>query len=199
MTTEPKIGIVAIQGDYEAHAKVLERLGVAHTFVRAPGDLAGPHRRNSPRRREHHASEGDDAKRASSTRSSNSQRHGGAFFGTCAGAILLARDVHGPAQDSLGLARHRVSCATATAGSSRAMFTWARRSCARAARDGFHSRADHRIGGKGVEVLAEDAGHPVLVQQGKILAATFHPELTADTAVHEYFVRMARNGVAVAR
>ena len=42
--------------------------------------------------------------------------------------------------------------------------------------------------GKGVEVLAEDAGHPVLVQQGRILASTFHPELTTDTTVHEYFV-----------
>ena len=53
--------------------------------------------------------------------------------------------------------------------------------------------------GEGVEILAEDAGHPVLVREGKILAATFHPELSDDTAVHEYFVRMARNGVAVAR
>ena len=43
--------------------------------------------------------------------------------------------------------------------------------------------------GKEVEVLAEDAGHPVLVQQGRILAATFHPELTTDTTVHEYFLR----------
>jgi len=53
--------------------------------------------------------------------------------------------------------------------------------------------------GAGVEILAEDAGHPVLVREGKILAATFHPELSDDTAVHEYFVRMARSGVAVAR
>ena len=42
--------------------------------------------------------------------------------------------------------------------------------------------------GKGVEILAEDAGHPVLVQQGRILAATFHPELTSDTTVHEHFL-----------
>jgi 5'-phosphate synthase pdxT subunit len=53
--------------------------------------------------------------------------------------------------------------------------------------------------GANVEILADDAGHPVLVREGKILAATFHPELSDDTAVHEYFVRMARNGSAVAR
>ena len=40
--------------------------------------------------------------------------------------------------------------------------------------------------GKDVEVLAEDAGHPVLVQQGRILASTFHPELTSDTTVHAH-------------
>jgi len=48
--------------------------------------------------------------------------------------------------------------------------------------------------GKGVEVLAEDGGHPVLVRQGRILAATFHPELTDDTIVHEHFLKLARNG-----
>jgi 5'-phosphate synthase pdxT subunit len=47
--------------------------------------------------------------------------------------------------------------------------------------------------GKGVEILAEDAGHPVLVQQGRILASTFHPELTSDTSVHEHFLAMAAN------
>jgi 5'-phosphate synthase pdxT subunit len=45
-----------------------------------------------------------------------------------------------------------------------------------------------------VKVLAEDAGHPVLVEQGRILAATFHPELTDDPTIHEYFIKMARNG-----
>ena len=45
--------------------------------------------------------------------------------------------------------------------------------------------------GKDVEVLAEDAGHPVLVRQGRILASTFHPELTSDTAVHQYFLAIA--------
>ena len=42
-------------------------------------------------------------------------------------------------------------------------------------------------------MLAEDAGHPVLVRQGKILASTFHPELTGDPSVHEYFLKMAES------
>jgi 5'-phosphate synthase pdxT subunit len=45
-----------------------------------------------------------------------------------------------------------------------------------------------------VEVLAESEGRPVLVRQGKVLAATFHPELTSDTSVHEYFLKMRDNG-----
>jgi 5'-phosphate synthase pdxT subunit len=45
--------------------------------------------------------------------------------------------------------------------------------------------------GRGVEVLAESQARPVLVRQGRVLAATFHPELTRDTTVHEYFLRMA--------
>ena len=42
--------------------------------------------------------------------------------------------------------------------------------------------------GEGIEVLAEDAGHPVLVQHGRVLASTFHPELSDDTTVHEHFI-----------
>ena len=47
--------------------------------------------------------------------------------------------------------------------------------------------------GKGVQVLAEDAGHPVLVRQGKILASTFHPELSGDPSIHEYFLSIAND------
>ena len=49
--------------------------------------------------------------------------------------------------------------------------------------------------GNDVEVLAEDAGHPVLVRQGRILASTFHPELTSDTTVHEHFLSMATTSI----
>jgi 5'-phosphate synthase pdxT subunit len=48
--------------------------------------------------------------------------------------------------------------------------------------------------GNNVEVLAEDAGHPVLVREGKVMASTFHPELTNDSTVHEYFLKLVGNG-----
>ena len=50
--------------------------------------------------------------------------------------------------------------------------------------------------GPGVEVLASEGGRPVLVRQGKVLIATFHPELSDDTTVHEYFVKMAAEALA---
>jgi len=48
--------------------------------------------------------------------------------------------------------------------------------------------------GPGVKVLAEDEGHPVLVEEGRVLVATFHPELTDDPTIHQHFIKMASNG-----
>lgn len=189
MTSEPRVGIVAIQGDYEAHGKVLESLGVAHTYVRLPNDLAGlggvilPGGESTTHLKVMREEGLFDALKQFA-------KNGGAFFGTCAGAILLARDVHGPAQESLGLLDIAIL----------------RNGYGRQLASDVHMRAT-KLGkeplemvfirapiiesiGKGVEVLAEDAGHPVLVQQGRILASTFHPELTTDTTVHEYFRKM---------
>src|SRR5581483_5344083 len=188
-----KIGILAIQGDYEAHARTLDRLGVDHVFVRKPEDLAGlsgiilPGGESTTHLKVM-TEEGlfDELKKFAA--------NGGAFFGTCAGTILMAREVHGPAQASLGLMD--ISVLRNAYG----------RQLARDVHEGrtkLHKEPLEMVFirapiidsvGKGVEVLAEDAGHPVLVQEGKMLAATFHPELTSDTAVHEYFVKMARNG-----
>jgi pyridoxal 5'-phosphate synthase pdxT subunit len=193
-----KIGIVAIQGDYEAHAKVLERLGVAHTFVRTPGDLAGlagvilPGGESTTHLKVM-TDEGlfDALKRFAAA--------DGAFFGTCAGTILLAKEVHGPVQASLGF----LDASVLRNGYGRQLASDVHMGQTRLRAQPLEMvfiRAPiiDRVGA-GVEILAEDAGHPVLVREGKILAATFHPELSDDTAVHEYFVRMARDGVAVAR
>ena len=192
------IGILAIQGDYEAHANVLRRLAVSCTFVRRPGDLAGLAGVILP---------GGE----STTHLKVMTEEGlwealkkfaaadGAFFGTCAGTILLAKEVHGPAQASLGL----LDASVLRNGYGRQLASdvhMGRTKLRAAPLEMVFIRAPIiESVGKGVEVLAEDAGHPVLVREGKILAATFHPELSDDTAVHEYFVRMARNGSAVAR
>ena len=188
-----KIGILAIQGDYEAHAKTLDRLGVDHTFVRRPEDLANlsgiilPGGESTTHVKVMTEEGLFDALKQFAA-------NGGAFFGTCAGAILLAREVHGPAQASLGLMNISVL---------RNAYGRQIASDVHEGRTKLHKEPLEMVFirapiinsvGDGVEVLAEDAGHPVLVQQGKMLAATFHPELTSDTAVHAHFVKMARNG-----
>jgi pyridoxal 5'-phosphate synthase pdxT subunit len=187
MTGEPKVGIVAIQGDYEAHAKVLDRLGVAHRYVRLPSDLAGLSGVILPG--------GESTTHLKVMREEGLfgalqqfAKNGGAFFGTCAGAIMLAREVHGPAQDSLAL----LDIAILRNGYGRQLASDVHMNATKLRKEPvemvFIRAPIIEAIGKAVEVLAEDAGHPVLVQQGRILASTFHPELTADTAVHKYFV-----------
>lgn len=188
-----KIGILAIQGDYEAHARTLDRLGVDYVFVRKPEDLAGisgvilPGGESTTHLKVMTEEGLFDALKKFAA-------HGGAFFGTCAGTILMAREVHGPAQASLGLMDISVL---------RNAYGRQLASDVHEGRTKLHKEPLEMVFirapiidsvGSGVEVLAEDAGHPVLVQEGKMLAATFHPELTSDTAVHEYFVKMAQNG-----
>jgi len=113
---------------------------------------------------------------------------GGAIFGTCAGAILLAREVTGPSQPSLGLLDVSIrrnaygrqvdsfECALPVTGWDepvRAVFIRAPRFA--------------EIG-SGVEVWATLEDEPVLVREGRILAATFHPELTGDGRIHRRFL-----------
>src|SRR5215469_6348144 len=119
---------------------------------------------------------------------------GGAIFGTCAGAILLATDVQHPPQGSLCLmdmtvirngygrqiASDVVSGATVLKKEPLEMVF---------IRGPIIERA-----GSGVKVLAEYAGKPALVQRDQILAATFHPELTDDTTVHEHFLQLVESG-----
>lgn len=188
-----KIGILAVQGDYEAHAAVLERLGVAHCFVRRPQDLEGltgiilPGGESTTHLKVL-SEEGlfDALKKFASD--------GGAFFGTCAGTILLAREVHGPAQASLGL----LDVSVLRNGYGRQLASDVHTAPTKLRTDPvemvFIRAPIIESAGKGVEILAEDAGHPVLVRQGRVLASTFHPELTADPAVHEYFLKIAGNG-----
>jgi pyridoxal 5'-phosphate synthase pdxT subunit len=186
-----KVGILAVQGDFEAHAAMLARMGVESVFVRTPSDLEGVDAvilpgGESTTQWKFLAEEGlDKSLLAHAAR-------GGAIFGTCAGAILLAREVHNPAQQFLGLADITV------------IRNAYGRQLASEVRHGptaispepiemvfIRAPIIERIG-PGVELLATSEGQPVLIRQGRILIATFHPELTSDTTVHEYFLRMAR-------
>jgi 5'-phosphate synthase pdxT subunit len=184
-----KVGILAIQGDYEAHAGVLERLGAEHSFVRLPGDLTGlngiilPGGESSTHLKVLTEEGLFDALKQFAL-------NGGAFFGTCAGAILLAREVHGPAQASLGL----LDVSILRNGYGRQLASDVHAGKTKLRKEPlemvFIRAPIIESVGKGIEVLAEDAGHPVLVQQGRVLASTFHPELTDDTFVHEHFLKL---------
>ncbi len=190
-----KVGILAVQGDFEAHAATLARLGVDTVYVRTPRDLKGADAvilpgGESTTQWKFLVEEGLDKALVE-----HAQR-GGAVFGTCAGAILLARGVHNPAQQSLGLADIDV------------IRNAYGRQLASEVRDGateifpeplemvfIRAPIIDRVGAD-VSVLARLDGRPVLVREGRILVATFHPELTSGTAVHEYFVRMVGESAA---
>jgi pyridoxal 5'-phosphate synthase pdxT subunit len=184
------VGILSVQGDFEAHRKMLDGLRVATREVRRAADLAGLDAivlpgGESTTQLKFLESEGlAPALRDFAAR-------GGALFGTCAGAILLAKDVLHPAQDSLGL----LDVTVLRNGYGRQLASEVRFGQTRlkpAPLEMVFIRAPmiERVGPE-VEVLAEDRGRPVLVRQGRILAATFHPELTEDSSVHRYFLEMA--------
>jgi len=114
------------------------------------------------------------------------------IFGTCAGLILLAREVTSPAQFSLGLID--VGVERNAYGRQRESFEAAgtvQLDGAPAAVEMVFIRAPRiRRVGEGVQTLARHSGEAVMARQGTILVATFHPELTDDPTVHRYFCRM---------
>jgi 5'-phosphate synthase pdxT subunit len=190
---KPVVGILAVQGDYEAHSKVLGRLGVEHRFVVRRADLEGldglivPGGESSTMLKFLE----EEGLRAAIEQFAAS---GGAIFGTCAGAILLAKEVKNPAQASLGLADLTV-VRNAYGRQLSSHVTEAQTKLRDEPLEMVFIRAPviERVG-SGVEVLAEYQGRPVLVREGQVLAATFHPELTDDTTVHQAFLKMIHNG-----
>lgn len=187
-----RVGVLAIQGDYEAHKARLEQLGADVTLVRKPEQLdiidaivipGG----ESSTFLNFLAERGFLAKLKDFVSTKPT-------FGTCAGAILLAKVVENPPQQSLGALDIRI-----------------RRNAYGRQIDSSIREADTKINGgplemvfirapkiveagKNVEVLATENGDPVLVRQGKIMAATFHPELSCDKRVHQEFLKLVGNG-----
>ena len=186
-----KVGILAVQGDFEAHAATLERLGVEYAFVRSPRDLEGMDAiilpgGESTAQWKFLVEEGlDKALREHAAR-------GGAIFGTCAGAILLAREVRNPAQPSLGFADITVTRnAYGRQLASEVRHEITVLSPAPIEMVFIRAPIIERMG-PNVETLASSEGQAVLVRQERMLISTFHPELTTDTTVHGYFLRMVR-------
>jgi 5'-phosphate synthase pdxT subunit len=184
MVTKPKVGVLALQGDFEAHCKALERAGAQAVEIRTAAELNSVDALVIPG--------------GESTTMLKLLDIEGLFqpladfgahkpiFGTCAGAILLATEVLNPGQSSLGLIDMSVE------------------------RNGYGRQIDSRIAqidvagqpaeavfirapiirrvGSQVKVLAEYQGTPVLAEQGRHMVATFHPELSENNVVHRRFI-----------
>ncbi|MCX6631291.1 MAG: pyridoxal 5'-phosphate synthase glutaminase subunit PdxT [Candidatus Solibacter sp.] len=187
-----KVGVLSLQGDFAAHGAALERAGAVPVYVRERSQLG--------------EIDGLILPGGESTTMLKLLRYENLFddlaefgrrkpvFGTCAGAILMARDVTNPAQESLGL----MDIAVERNGYGRQMDSrvvdldpaeeFEKRTAAGKLEAVFIRAPIIRQTGLGIQVLAEYAGDPVLIEQGAHLVATFHPELTRDARVHRLFL-----------
>jgi 5'-phosphate synthase pdxT subunit len=184
------IGVLALQGAYDAHVKTLTRLGATPRLVRLPEDLEGL--------------DGLIMPGGESTTMLKFLERGSFFdtlsafvqttptFGTCAGAILLATHVEHPAQRSLAALDMTVERNAYGRQNDSAILT-AETALSGGPLEMVYIRAPRITRtGPAVETLATRDGAPTLVRQGHFLAATFHPELSADTRVHQLFLDLIR-------
>jgi 5'-phosphate synthase pdxT subunit len=189
----PTVGVLALQGDYEAHAAALRRAGAEAVEVRGAPELR-------------HL-DGLVIPGGESTSMLKLMDYYNLFeplrqfgldkpvFGTCAGAILLAKEVLNPSQPSLGLLDMAVE-----------RNAYGRQLDSRVVRLSDHSLGGGHLEavfirapiirrvGQGGAVLASYRGDPVLVEFGPHLVATFHPELSADPRIHARFLAKLANG-----
>ena len=187
-----RVGVLALQGDFEAHEKALVRAGAEVRQVRTAEDMAAIDGLVIPG--------GESTTMLKLLSFMDLKEPLRAFakekpvFGTCAGAILLAKDVQNPAQESLGAVDMTVERnAYGRQIDSRVVqltpeADFQERTGAGKLEAVFIRAPIIRRTGPGVKVLAEYHGNPVLVEQGRHLIATFHPELTPDSRVHQLFL-----------
>jgi 5'-phosphate synthase pdxT subunit len=183
------VGILAIQGDFAMHAKMLERIGAPWRLIKHAAELAEVSGLIMPGGEsttmlKFFANEGmgDAIKKFAAA--------GKPVFGTCAGAILLAKDVLNPPQERLAL----LDITIERNGYGRQIDSSVRLGQCPELADRpvemvFIRAPIIRRVGEAVRVLGRADGLPVLVEQGNLLAATFHPELTLDETIHRYFLK----------
>jgi pyridoxal 5'-phosphate synthase pdxT subunit len=188
-----KVGILSVQGNYEAHARVLERLGVSFCFVKQPQHLTGltglilPGGESTTML---HFLQNDNFLEAIQ----EFALAGRCLFGTCAGAILLAKEVSKPEQTSLKLVDIAIE-----------RNAYGRQLNSQIVRGNFLDQEDNlemvfirapRIikVGASVEVFATYQGNPVGVIQQNWMLTTFHPEMTSDLSVHNLFLAKCCQG-----
>ncbi len=180
-----KIGVLALQGDFDAHRRRLEELGAEVVLVKKHEQLDEIEGLVIPG--------GESSTFLKLLGATGFQKlkefvHSKPSFGTCAGAILLAKEVENPTQSGLGA----IDIAIRRNAYGRQIDSSIREGLFRGSPiEMVFIRAPkiERLG-PGVEVMATQGNDPVVVRQGKTMAATFHPELTADPRVHQSFVEI---------
>jgi 5'-phosphate synthase pdxT subunit len=185
----PRVGILAIQGDVDAHRRTLDRLGVAAVRVRGEKDLSEVDALILPGGESTTLSKGL-ARVGLYPPIRAFAEAGRPILGTCAGAVLLAREVENHPVPSLGLL-DLVAVRNAYGTQVDSFAAVAESEAFPGLRCVFIRAPQLRRPGPGVEVLARVDGWPVLVRQGRILASTFHPELTDETRIHEQLLALA--------
>jgi 5'-phosphate synthase pdxT subunit len=184
-----KIGVLAIQGDFDAHRRRLEDLGAEVVLVRKPEQLDAIDGLVIP---------GGESGAFLKILGEQGFQKLKEFvrlkptFGTCAGAIMLAREVTNPPQPGLGaldICIRRNAYGRQTDSSIR--HGMLREGTAASPLEMVFIRAPKiEQVGPGIEVLATEGDDPVAVRQGNAMAATFHPELSPDTRVHQAFLNL---------
>ncbi len=177
------VGILALQGDFEAHAKILARLGATAREVRVPADLDGLHALVIPGGESTVMSLGIEREGLTEPLRAVAES-GTPVLGTCAGMIMLDRAHLGvldvlARRNAFGRQLRSFEADLEISGIDgdpvRAIFIrapWVAET------------------GSDVEVLAEIEGHPVAVRQGNVIAVSFHPELTGETRLHELLLAL---------
>src|SRR5580704_17427748 len=192
-----KIGVLALQGDFDAHRRRLEELGAEVILVRKPEQLDAidglviPGGESGTFMKLLGVAGFEKLKTFVSLKPT---------FGTCAGAILLATEVENPTQAGLGaidIAIRRNAYGRQIDSSIREgkFLNPRNHQFAESPLEMVFIRAPkiERVG-PAVEVIATEGADPVAVRQGRAMAATFHPELSDDTRVHRAFLDMVGNG-----
>jgi pyridoxal 5'-phosphate synthase pdxT subunit len=189
------IGILALQGDFEAHSIALERIGERSRMVKKVSDLEGIAGLILPGGESTTFLKLLEEEGLAEPIRKFADSH--PVFGTCAGAILLAETVENPAQRSLGLLHATVR---RNAYGRQLASSVAKLDVEPELQMGLEAgtpleavliRAPIIVAVKqDVRILARLCGQPMLIRQGSLLAGTFHPELTSDGRVHRYFSQM---------
>jgi 5'-phosphate synthase pdxT subunit len=188
------IGVLALQGDFDAHRLRLEELGAEVVLVRKPEQLDGIDGLVIPG-----GESGTFLKLLGEDGFEKLREfvHAKPTFGTCAGAILLASEVENPKQKGLGAIDIRIR-----------RNAYGRQIDSSIREGRLHDsplemvfirapKIEHV--GPGVEVIATEGSDPVAVRQGRVMAATFHPELSDDTRVHRAFLEMCEENASARR